>query len=99
MAQIEENVLAYARHLPLKIAKIYGGVGEKPQKDALRAELKSLWLADQKKRMTELGRKAQAAKKSSPSHDMARAYGEEQMLEMAQMAEVPLFALEHASAP
>jgi ATP-dependent RNA helicase RhlE len=37
VAQIEENVLAYARHLPLKIAKIYGGVGEKPQKDALRA--------------------------------------------------------------
>ncbi len=37
VAQIEENVLAYAKHLPLKIAKIYGGVGEKPQKDALRA--------------------------------------------------------------
>jgi ATP-dependent RNA helicase RhlE len=37
VAQIEENVLAYARHLPLKIAKVYGGVGEKPQKDALRA--------------------------------------------------------------
>ena len=37
VAQIEENVLAYAKHLPLRIAKIYGGVGEKPQKDALRA--------------------------------------------------------------
>jgi len=37
VAQIEENVLAYAKHLPLKIAKVYGGVGEKPQKDALRA--------------------------------------------------------------
>jgi ATP-dependent RNA helicase RhlE len=37
VAQIEENVLAYARHLPLKIARVYGGVGEKPQKDALRA--------------------------------------------------------------
>ena len=37
VAQIEENVLAYARHLPLKIAKVYGGVGEKPQKDALRS--------------------------------------------------------------
>jgi ATP-dependent RNA helicase RhlE len=37
VAQIEENVLAYAKHLPLKIAKIYGGVGEKPQKDALRS--------------------------------------------------------------
>ena len=37
VAQIEENVLAYARHLPLKIAKVYGGVGENPQKEALRA--------------------------------------------------------------
>lgn len=37
VVQIEENVLAYARHLPLKIAKVFGGVGEKPQKDALRA--------------------------------------------------------------
>ncbi|HCN75690.1 MAG TPA: RNA helicase, partial [Verrucomicrobiales bacterium] len=37
VAQIEENVLAYARHLPLKIAKVYGGVGENPQKAALRS--------------------------------------------------------------
>lgn len=37
VAQIEENVLAYAKHQPLKIAKIYGGVGENPQKSALRA--------------------------------------------------------------
>lgn len=37
VAQIEENVLAYAKHLPLKIARVFGGVGEKPQKDALRA--------------------------------------------------------------
>lgn len=37
VAQIEENVLGYARNLPLKIAKVFGGVGEKPQKDALRA--------------------------------------------------------------
>lgn len=37
VAQIEENVLAYAKHLPLRIAKVFGGVGEKPQKDALRA--------------------------------------------------------------
>ncbi|MBE7493891.1 MAG: DEAD/DEAH box helicase [Verrucomicrobiaceae bacterium] len=37
VAQIEENVLAYARHLPLKIARVFGGVGEKPQKEALRA--------------------------------------------------------------
>lgn len=37
VAQIEENVLAYAKHVPLKIAKIYGGVGENPQKSALRS--------------------------------------------------------------
>jgi ATP-dependent RNA helicase RhlE len=37
VAQIEENVLAYSRHLPLRIARVFGGVGEKPQKDALRA--------------------------------------------------------------
>ncbi len=37
VAQIEENVMAYARHLPLRIARVFGGVGEKPQKDALRA--------------------------------------------------------------
>jgi ATP-dependent RNA helicase RhlE len=36
-AQIEENVIAYARHLPLKIAKIFGGVGERPQIAALRS--------------------------------------------------------------
>jgi ATP-dependent RNA helicase RhlE len=37
VAQIEENVRAYAKHLPLKVAKIFGGVGERPQIDALRA--------------------------------------------------------------
>jgi ATP-dependent RNA helicase RhlE len=37
VVQIEENVLAYARHLPLKIAKVFGGVGEKPQIQALRS--------------------------------------------------------------
>ena len=36
VAQIEENVIAYAKHLPLKIAKIFGGVGERPQIQALR---------------------------------------------------------------
>ncbi len=36
VAQIEENVIAYARHLPLRIAKIFGGVGERPQIQALR---------------------------------------------------------------
>jgi ATP-dependent RNA helicase RhlE len=37
VAQIEENVRAYAKHLPLKVAKIFGGVGERPQIEALRA--------------------------------------------------------------
>ena len=36
VAQIEENVIGYARHLPLRIAKIFGGVGERPQIQALR---------------------------------------------------------------
>jgi ATP-dependent RNA helicase RhlE len=36
VVQIEENVLAYAKHLPLTIAKIFGGVGERPQIEALR---------------------------------------------------------------
>ncbi|MDB6116833.1 MAG: helicase [Verrucomicrobiaceae bacterium] len=36
VAQIEENVIAYAKHLPLRIAKIFGGVGERPQIQALR---------------------------------------------------------------
>ena len=38
VVQIEENVRAYACHLPtLQIAKVYGGVGERPQMDALRS--------------------------------------------------------------
>jgi len=38
VVQIEENVRAYARHLPaLQITKVFGGVGERPQMDALRA--------------------------------------------------------------
>ncbi len=36
VVQIEENVLAYARHAPVRITKIYGGVSERPQIDALR---------------------------------------------------------------
>jgi ATP-dependent RNA helicase RhlE len=36
VVQIEENVLAYAKHLPLTIAKVFGGVGERPQIQALR---------------------------------------------------------------
>jgi ATP-dependent RNA helicase RhlE len=35
--QIEENVKAYARHLPVSVATVYGGVGEHPQIKALRA--------------------------------------------------------------
>ena len=34
--QIHENVCAYAKHLPLQIANIYGGVSERPQIQALR---------------------------------------------------------------
>jgi ATP-dependent RNA helicase RhlE len=36
VVQIEENVLAYAKHLPLTIAKVFGGVGERPQINSLR---------------------------------------------------------------
>jgi ATP-dependent RNA helicase RhlE len=35
--QIEENVCAYARHLPLTVATVFGGVGEQPQIRALGA--------------------------------------------------------------
>jgi ATP-dependent RNA helicase RhlE len=35
--QIEENVKAYAKHLPLTVATVFGGVGEHPQIRALRA--------------------------------------------------------------
>ncbi len=35
--QIEENVRAYAKHLPLTVATVFGGVGERPQINALRA--------------------------------------------------------------
>ncbi|HEY8899528.1 MAG TPA: DEAD/DEAH box helicase [Chthoniobacterales bacterium] len=37
VAQIEENVRAYAKHLPLRIATVFGGVGERPQIQALRS--------------------------------------------------------------
>jgi ATP-dependent RNA helicase RhlE len=36
-AQIEENVAIYAKHLPLSVATIFGGVGETAQIHALRA--------------------------------------------------------------
>src|SRR5436189_3111621 len=35
VVQIDENVRAYARHLPLRVATVFGGVGENPQKSAL----------------------------------------------------------------
>jgi ATP-dependent RNA helicase RhlE len=35
--QIEENVKAYGKHLPLRVATVFGGVGETPQINALRA--------------------------------------------------------------
>ncbi|HAB19483.1 MAG TPA: DEAD/DEAH box helicase [Verrucomicrobiota bacterium] len=35
--QIEENVRAYARHVPLRMATVYGGVGERPQIQALQS--------------------------------------------------------------
>jgi ATP-dependent RNA helicase RhlE len=36
-AQIEENIRAYGRHLALRAATVYGGVGERPQIEALRS--------------------------------------------------------------
>ena len=37
VVQIQDNVRAYAKHLPLSIATVFGGVGERPQIQALRA--------------------------------------------------------------
>ena len=37
VVQIEENLKAYAKHLPLTVATVFGGVGENPQIRALRA--------------------------------------------------------------
>src|SRR5258706_10400125 len=36
VVQIDENVRAYARHLPLRVATVFGGVSERPQINALR---------------------------------------------------------------
>jgi ATP-dependent RNA helicase RhlE len=36
VVQIDENVRAYARHLPLRVATVFGGVSERPQITALR---------------------------------------------------------------
>jgi ATP-dependent RNA helicase RhlE len=35
--QIEENVKAYAKYLSLRVATVFGGVGERPQIEALRS--------------------------------------------------------------
>src|SRR6266566_1847917 len=37
VVQIEENVRAYAKHVPLRMATVFGGVSERPQIDALRS--------------------------------------------------------------
>src|SRR5437868_14502862 len=37
VVQIEENVRAYAKHIPLRMATVFGGVSERPQIDALRS--------------------------------------------------------------
>jgi ATP-dependent RNA helicase RhlE len=36
VVQIEENVRTYAKYLPISIATVFGGVGERPQMQALR---------------------------------------------------------------
>ncbi|MEW6307420.1 MAG: DEAD/DEAH box helicase, partial [Verrucomicrobiota bacterium] len=37
VVQIEENVRAYSKHLPLRVATAFGGVSERPQIQALRS--------------------------------------------------------------
>ena len=37
VVQIHENVTSYGKHLPLRIATVFGGVGERPQIEALRS--------------------------------------------------------------
>jgi ATP-dependent RNA helicase RhlE len=37
VVQIDENVCAYGKHVPLRVAKVFGGVGERPQMEALRS--------------------------------------------------------------
>ncbi|MEO7166364.1 MAG: DEAD/DEAH box helicase [Spartobacteria bacterium] len=37
VVQIEENVRAYAKHLPVRMATVFGGVSERPQIQALRS--------------------------------------------------------------
>src|SRR5438874_122733 len=37
VVQIEENVRAYAKHVPLRMATVFGGTSERPQIEALRS--------------------------------------------------------------
>src|ERR1700731_2810135 len=37
VVQIEENIRAYAKHVPLRMATVFGGVSERPQIEALRS--------------------------------------------------------------
>src|SRR5437867_4732874 len=37
VVQIEENVRAYGKHVPLRMATVFGGVSERPQIEALRS--------------------------------------------------------------
>jgi ATP-dependent RNA helicase RhlE len=37
VVQIAENVRAYAKHMPLRLATVFGGVSERPQIEALRS--------------------------------------------------------------
>src|SRR5213594_4980614 len=37
VVQIEENVRVYAKHVPLRMATVFGGVSERPQIEALRS--------------------------------------------------------------
>src|SRR2546421_11267778 len=37
VVQIEENSLAYAKHIPLRMATVYGGMNSRPQIPALRS--------------------------------------------------------------
>jgi ATP-dependent RNA helicase RhlE len=37
VVQIEENVRSYAKHVPLRMATVFGGVSERPQIEALRS--------------------------------------------------------------
>ncbi|HEY8904275.1 MAG TPA: DEAD/DEAH box helicase, partial [Chthoniobacterales bacterium] len=37
VAQIEENVRGYAKYMPVRVATVFGGVGERPQMQALKS--------------------------------------------------------------